>query len=216
MYGWVPLLFTWNHHNFVNCLYPNTKCFWCVKEGKKKNQVGKAETHSYNNPKCYTAPYNWKGAPNSHHSQMQIWIKPLCVNSAPRWFAPEVPGPQAGHLGVNSLPAPAKWPIESCCCSVAQCCLTLQPCGLQQARLPCVSLSPVLAQTHVHWVSDAIQPCHPLTPPSPFCLQSFPSLGSFPVSRLFASGRQITFTTLKHWMLIQPVKHQVSQFSPDL
>ena len=25
MYGWVPVLFTWNFHNIVNQLYPNTK-----------------------------------------------------------------------------------------------------------------------------------------------------------------------------------------------
>ena len=25
MYGWVPSLFTWNYHNTVNQLYPNTK-----------------------------------------------------------------------------------------------------------------------------------------------------------------------------------------------
>ena len=29
MYGWVPLLYTWDYHNVVNQLYPNTKCFWC-------------------------------------------------------------------------------------------------------------------------------------------------------------------------------------------
>ena len=29
MYGWVPLLFTWNYHNIVHWLYSNTKCFWC-------------------------------------------------------------------------------------------------------------------------------------------------------------------------------------------
>ena len=38
--------------------------------------------------------------------------------------------------------------------------------GLERARLPCPSLSPG-AQTHVHWVSDAIQPFHPLSSPSP-------------------------------------------------
>ena len=27
-----------------------------------------------------------------------------------------------------------------------------------------------LAQTHVHWISDTIQPSHPLLPPSPFAL----------------------------------------------
>ena len=26
MYGWVPLLFTWNYHN-INRIHPNTKCF---------------------------------------------------------------------------------------------------------------------------------------------------------------------------------------------
>ena len=38
---------------------------------------------------------------------------------------------------------------------------------LQHARLPCPSVSPTFAQTHVHWVSDAIQPSHPLLSPSP-------------------------------------------------
>ena len=28
-------------------------------------------------------------------------------------------------------------------------------------------IPPDIAQTHVHWVSDAIQPAHPLLPPSP-------------------------------------------------
>ena len=42
------------------------------------------------------------------------------------------------------------------------------------------------AQTHVHWVCDAIQPSQP-----PFsCPQSFLVLGSFPMSHLFTSGGQ--------------------------
>ena len=50
---------------------------------------------------------------------------------------------------------------------------------------------PQVAQTYVHQVSDAIQPSHPLSSPSPFYLQSFPASGSFPMSRLFTSGGQI-------------------------
>ena len=46
------------------------------------------------------------------------------------------------------------------------------------------------AQTHVHWVDDAIQPSHPLPPPFSSCLPSFPASGSFPMSQLFASGGQ--------------------------
>ena len=41
-----------------------------------------------------------------------------------------------------------------------------KPRGLQHARLSCPSPSPEVAQTYVHWVSDAIQPSHPLSPPS--------------------------------------------------
>ena len=39
-----------------------------------------------------------------------------------------------------------------------------------------------LAQTHVHWVSDAIH--------FSSCFQSFPASGSFPISQLFSSGGQ--------------------------
>ena len=45
------------------------------------------------------------------------------------------------------------------------------------------------AQTHVHWVDDAMQPSHPLLPPSP-PPSIFPSIRVFPMSWLFASGDQ--------------------------
>ena len=44
---------------------------------------------------------------------------------------------------------------------------SLQPHGLQNARLPCPSPTPDLAQTYVNRVSDAIQPSHSLSSPSP-------------------------------------------------
>ena len=42
---------------------------------------------------------------------------------------------------------------------------SLQPPGLQHARLPCLL---EFAQIHVHWVSYTIQPSNPLSSPSPF------------------------------------------------
>ena len=48
---------------------------------------------------------------------------------------------------------------------------------------------PEPAQTHAHWVSDAIQSSHSLLPPPPH-LQSYPASGSFPVSQFFTSGGQ--------------------------
>ena len=44
-------------------------------------------------------------------------------------------------------------------------------------------------QIHVHCVSDAIRPSHPVVPFSS-CLQSFPASGSFQMSQFFASGGQ--------------------------
>ena len=50
--------------------------------------------------------------------------------------------------------------------SIVQSCLTLQPYELQHARPPCPSPTPRVPKTHVHQVSDAIQPSHPLSSPS--------------------------------------------------
>ena len=43
---------------------------------------------------------------------------------------------------------------------------SLQPHGLQHAKLPCPHRLE-LVQTHVHRASEAIQPSHPLPSPSP-------------------------------------------------
>ena len=43
---------------------------------------------------------------------------------------------------------------------------SLGPHGLQHPRLPCLSPTPEIAQTHVHGVNDAIQPSDPLSSPS--------------------------------------------------
>ena len=59
-----------------------------------------------------------------------------------------------------------------CPCSVqfslvAQSCLTLgHPVDCSTPGLPVHQQLPELAQTHVHWVRDAIQPSHPLSSPS--------------------------------------------------
>ena len=76
------------------------------------------------------------------------------------------------------------------CCSVAQLCPTLcDSMDYSMSGFPVLHCLPELAQTHVHWVSDAIQPSHPLSSPSPPTL-NLPASGSFLVSQLFASGGQ--------------------------
>ena len=52
--------------------------------------------------------------------------------------------------------------------SVAQSCPTLcDPMNRRTPGLPVHPQLPEFTQTHVHWVSDAIQPSHPLSSPSP-------------------------------------------------
>ena len=52
--------------------------------------------------------------------------------------------------------------------SVTQSCLTLcDPMNHSTPGLPVHHQLPESIQTHVHWVSDAIQPSHPLSSPSP-------------------------------------------------
>ena len=52
--------------------------------------------------------------------------------------------------------------------SVAQSCQTLcNPMDCSMPDFPVLYYFPELAQTHVHWVSYAIQPSHPLLSPSP-------------------------------------------------
>ena len=46
------------------------------------------------------------------------------------------------------------------------------------------------AQTHVHWVGDAIQQSRPLSSPSPASWCPFPASGSFPLRWLFTSSGQ--------------------------
>ena len=71
--------------------------------------------------------------------------------------------------------------------SVAQSCLTLcNPMNCSMPGLPVHHQLLESTQTHVHWVSDATQPCHPLL----LCLQSFPASGSVQMSQFFASGGQ--------------------------
>ena len=57
---------------------------------------------------------------------------------------------------------------------------SLQPHGLQHARLPCFHYLLEFVQTHVHWVNDIIHLSHPLKPPSPPALDlSLNSLTDF-------------------------------------
>ena len=69
---------------------------------------------------------------------------------------------------------------------------SLWPHELQHARPPCLSSTPESTQTHVHRVSNAIQPSHPLSSPSPP-----PSI--FPSIRVFSNESVLLIRWPKYW-----------------
>ena len=71
--------------------------------------------------------------------------------------------------------------------SVAQSCPTLcDPMNHNMPGLPVHHQLPEFSQTHIQRVSDAIQPSHPRSSPSPPAPHSLPASESFPISQLFA------------------------------
>ena len=94
----------------------------------------------------------------SHFSHVWLFVTPSMVaHQAP----PSLGFSRQEHWSALPFPSPMheseKWKWSR---SVAS--DSLQPHGLQHARSPILHHLPKFAQTHVHWVSDAIQPSHPL------------------------------------------------------
>ena len=96
-----------------------------------------------------------------------------------------LPGPHVAHLltacglFLSTSHSLASYPplfsfvafITCWCCSVAQACPSLgDPMDCSTPGFPVLHYLLEFTQTHVHWVNDAIQPSHPLSPPSPHLL----------------------------------------------
>ena len=79
------------------------------------------------------------------------------------------------------------------CCSIAKSCLTLvylRDCSTP--GFPVLHFLPQFAQTHVHWVGDAMQPYHPLLYPSP-------SASIFLSIRVFSNESVLCIRWPKYW-----------------
>ena len=73
--------------------------------------------------------------------------------------------------------------LDGCCYSIAQSCQLCNPMDCSTPGYLIIHHLPELAQIHIHWISVSVIPFSS-------CLQSFPALGSFLKSWLFASGGQ--------------------------
>ena len=118
--------------------------------------------------------HTWLTAAVLHNVQLWAWCWPAC--DAPRGLS-RLLLPWVGSSG-NVIKA--TWDhCFPCHCPVTQLCLTLcDPMDCNTPGFPVLHYLLELAQIHVHWVGDAIQPSHPLSPPSPPVL-IFPSISIF-------------------------------------
>jgi len=96
------------------------------------------------------------------------------------------------------------WTVSSCCCfSVVSDSATPRP---QHTRLPCPSPSPGVCSNSYPFVDDAIQPSHPLSPPSP-ALNLTQHWGLFQWVSSFHQVAKVLELHLQHqsfqWMNIQ-------------
>ena len=83
-----------------------------------------------------------------------------------------------------------------CCCSVANSCPALcDPMDYGTPGFSVLYYRPEFAQTYVHWVGDAIQPSHPLSP-----LPLLPSI--FPSIRVFSNESALHIRWPKYWSFI--------------
>ena len=80
-----------------------------------------------------------------------------------------------------------------CCCLVTKSYPTLcDPINCSTSGFPVLHYLLEFAQTHVHWIGDAIQPSYPLSPPSP------PAF-IFPSVRVFSNESALHNSWPKYW-----------------
>ena len=78
-----------------------------------------------------------------------------------------------------------------CCCSVAKSCLALRNCmDCSTPGFLVLYYLPEFTQIHFHWVSDAIQPSHSLSPISLAAFSLSKNQVFFPMSQLLGSDNQ--------------------------
>ena len=137
-------------HKFAGVSVSNSWLEWvCVKRGEKTEAL----RWGFLSKRLQFQDIYWFISHNNRFQQENHMINPINVEKNLIWQM----SIQVLFL-INSIQA-----FQSCyCChSVATLCLTLQD---FMDRLPVFHYLPEFAQIHVHWVNDAIQPSHPLSP----------------------------------------------------
>ena len=125
---------------------------------------------------------------SSHPSvTTSIWLRFVWPSCTACGILIPPPGIEPGPSAVRAQ-SPNHW-----CCPVAQSCPTLcNPMECSTPGFPVLHYLPDFAQTHVHWVGDAIQPSDLCCP-----LLLLPSV--FPIIRVFSSKLVLHIRWPEYW-----------------
>ena len=121
---------------------------------------------------------------------LTVWITTNCGKFFTRWKY-QTTLPASGEICMQIKKQKLELNMGQQFSLVTQLCLTLcDPMDYSTTGFPDHHQLPKLTQTHVHRVSDAIQPSHPLSSPSPPAFILSQPSGSYQVSQVFTSGGQ--------------------------
>ena len=155
--------------------------WWTEKPGVLQSMTSQRVGHNW------VTELNWTDPRCIHSFCRQDLVVKGFGALAVTWWSPRISGP-LGRLPQNSSISSglrshllggrsvlARLLLSShppcsvlCCCSSVKLCLTLcNPMSCSTPGFPDLHHLLEFAQTHVPWVSDAIQPSHPLSSPSP-------------------------------------------------
>ena len=133
--------------------------------------------------------FSFSISPSNVHPRTDLLQNGLCGSPcSPRDSQESSPTPWFKSINSSALSFLYSPTLTSICVqysSVAQSCPTLcDPMNRSMPGLPVHQQLPEFTQTHIHRVSEAIQPSHSVVPFSS-CSQSLPASESFPMSQLF-------------------------------
>ena len=98
----------------------------------------------------------WTGDRNRHFSKEDTWVVKMHMKRCSALLI-------IREMQIQTTMRDHSTSVRLCCCAVAKSCPILcDPMDCSTPGFPVHHQLPELAQTHVHWVGDAIQPSHPL------------------------------------------------------
>ena len=185
----MPSPFTCGLLHWASLVAQTVKCLpamwetWVQSLGREDTLEKEMATHSSTPPGKFHGLRSLVGRSPWDHRIGHDWVTSLSFT-----LHVDMLFPSSNYWKICPFPIVHLVPLSKvCCCSVVRSCPIL--CDCSTPGFPVLHHLLGFVRACVHWVSDAIQPSHPLSSPSPPAF-NLSSIRSFLVSQLFTSGDQ--------------------------